>query len=82
MKLTREQIDFLCPEHSRTSCDDRHLINSYFSSEERRLPKCNRCFLLKCLELNWEEPAITIIPSVELRFKPQPCTKCGGKGVC
>lgn len=38
-------------EHGRTSCQDNNHINGWYSSELRRLPPCNRCFILN--SPNW-----------------------------
>lgn len=82
--LTLEQINLLCPEHSRTSCDDEHLVNHHFNSNSyadrgRYLPRCNRCFLIDCLRDDYWPEAITMTAQVSLSwtYLEKPCTKCG-----
>lgn len=60
MQITQELVDFLVPEHGRTSCSDEHLSNGHYDITEESLkgvvirrnfvaPRCNRCFLLECI---------------------------------
>jgi hypothetical protein len=81
MTFTKEQIDLICPTHNRSSCFDDQLSNWYYRTEERRLPRCNRCFLLNCLETEYWPDDIQITMSVQLSFKPLPCKQCHGTGV-
>lgn len=56
MKLTREIIDSIVPEHGRTSCDDSNLANffggwtgKYNPDTGKKVivfPRCVRCYLL------------------------------------
>jgi hypothetical protein len=56
MKLTREIVDAIAPEHGRTSCNDNDLGNSYGGWSGRYdentgqkkiiFPICSRCYLL------------------------------------
>jgi len=54
--ITQEIVDFICPEHGRTSCSDSDLGNSYggwsgrfdeqTGNKEVYYPRCNRCYLM------------------------------------
>lgn len=50
---TKEFIDFICPEHSRTSCSDDNIVNGFYIEEdeetisERYYHRCARCALLE-----------------------------------
>lgn len=46
--LTIEQVNFIAPEHGRTSCSDENLINGWYSAEYNK-PRCNRCALLQAM---------------------------------
>jgi hypothetical protein len=53
MENIREFIDFICPEHSRTSCSDDDISNGFYLEEDRetiskeRYHRCVRCALLE-----------------------------------
>lgn len=38
------------PEHSRTSCSDDNIANSYTTAGRGGYPRCTRCALLKAIE--------------------------------
>lgn len=50
---TRGFIDFICPEHGRTSCSDENISNGfYMEDDEETISKkyyhrCTRCALLE-----------------------------------
>lgn len=44
----RELIDVICPEHSRTSCNDNNLDNGLYSGDS--FTRCARCTLLEILK--------------------------------
>ena len=56
MKITKEWVDQITPEHDRISCSDENMSNGYGSIlpsfdihtglHEVRYPRCNRCYLL------------------------------------
>lgn len=48
-KLTQEIIDFLCPEHGRTSCNDKNPCNGMGSNGDFSVPRCTRCGLLELM---------------------------------
>lgn len=49
----KEFIDFICPDHSRTSCSDDDISNGfYFEEDEETIStkyyhRCSRCALLE-----------------------------------
>ena len=79
MKLTKEYIDIICPEHDRTSCSDDNLSNSYggwygdyyMDTGEKVIyyPRCDRCYLLANLDSDVEDLEFKIDVSVNLEFK-------------
>jgi len=80
VKFTREQIDLICPKHerTRTSCNDQRLANCFYNTKDSRLPRCTRCYLLDCLEMDYFPDIIEIVPSVQLRFiSTSKCEICG-----
>ena len=50
---TKEFINLICPEHTRTSCSDDNISNGFYFEEDRETisPKyfhrCGRCALLE-----------------------------------
>jgi len=54
----KEFIDFICPEHGRTSCSDENISNGFYFEEdgetisEKHHPRCVRCALLE-IENGW-----------------------------
>jgi hypothetical protein len=56
MKITKEIVDAIAPEHGRTSCNDNDLANRFGGWSDRynektgkkviHYPRCNRCYLL------------------------------------
>jgi len=59
IELTQQAIDFVAPEHDRTSCSDTDTGNGYGGwsgkynpngSKEIHFPRCTRCYLLNHLE--------------------------------
>lgn len=56
MTITIDFVNAVASEHSRTSCDDNNLTNSYGGWDGKydpntgkkliRFPRCNRCYLL------------------------------------
>lgn len=78
IKLTREWINLVCPEHGRTSCNDQNLQNGFFTIHEGKLqdivverklerpPRCNRCFLLRALEDGYCDPNLTVEVDVRI----------------
>lgn len=83
--LTREYIDEIAPEHSRTSCSDKNLNNGQFTIEETEIrgvvvkrefgqhPRCTRCCLLDLLhekEIGMQfDPRLEI--TLEVRIAPK-----------
>jgi hypothetical protein len=69
MILTLNVINTICPNHSRTSCDDQHHENGHYEIKEliapnrqivfERLfeygPDCKRCMLLDWIGIDTEE---------------------------
>jgi hypothetical protein len=52
MENIKEFIDFICPEHSRTSCSDDDISNGFYLEEDRETIseknyRCVRCALLE-----------------------------------
>ena len=53
MENIKEFIDFICPEHGRTSCSDDNISNGFYLEEyeetinEKYYPRCARCALLE-----------------------------------
>lgn len=82
MLLTKEQIDQMCPEHGRTSCDDEHLNNhwggwdgtyrTYDGHKNIRIPRCNRCYLLYNVGLNTDDMEFKPVIEVWLQWQNQP----------
>jgi hypothetical protein len=72
MIINREWIDTVCPEHSRTSCDDDNLNNScggwtgYYDrktgKKEINYPRCSRCYLLNNVGMEIDD--LEFIPEV------------------
>lgn len=54
MKLTKEFVDTVKPEHDRISCDDNNLNNGLGSAGHwgRTGPRCTRCGLLEIVEIH------------------------------
>jgi hypothetical protein len=50
--LTQEVVDFLVPEHDRTSCGDGLMVNGFNSSPND--PRCRRCAMLEALKHGWD----------------------------
>jgi hypothetical protein len=48
--LSQGVLDFLLPEHDRTSCSDSHRTNGFHSGEVGRPPRCQRCAMLEFME--------------------------------
>ena len=50
---TKEFINLICPEHTRTSCSDEKLSNGFYLEEDgetisqKYFPRCVRCALLE-----------------------------------
>jgi hypothetical protein len=80
MKITKEFIDMVTPEHGRASCSDDSPTNGLYDiSEEsikgvvvkryfKREPRCNRCFLLDYLDRE-VDPRIVVHPELRLSVK-------------
>jgi hypothetical protein len=52
IELTQQVVDFVAPEHGRTSCSDKDLGNSWGGRDSRGNivhPRCVRCYLLEHL---------------------------------
>lgn len=49
MHLTKELVDFLVPEHSRTSCTDEQSHGNEFHNELNDV-RCNRCYFLALVD--------------------------------
>lgn len=74
MIITKEWIDIVCPEHSRTSCDDSNLNNSYggwtgyydreTGKREINYPRCARCYLLN--NIGFEADNLEFVPEVNV----------------
>ena len=48
-KMTpKKLIDIIAPKHDRTSCDDKHLNNGFYSNT--KFTRCARCTLLQILK--------------------------------
>ena len=53
----KELIDFICPEHSRTSCSDDNISNGFYTEGDedwetltvstKYYPRCTRCAMLE-----------------------------------
>lgn len=54
LHMTKDIINLLQPEHSRTSCSDEGLENSGLYPEYVA-PRCTRCYLLGCLSHGFDE---------------------------
>lgn len=67
-KLTREVIDTICPNHSRTSCHDGKRINGLYGT--RLIPRCVRCGLLDSLD-SWADLAEHKL-RLRVEFEPLP----------
>ena len=50
MKTAKELLDFIYPEHDRTSCDDNDRNNSFYSRNEQGYGRCTRCMYLDLLD--------------------------------
>jgi hypothetical protein len=76
MIITREWVDQVCPNHSRTSCNDENLNNAYggwtgyydrkTGKKEIIHPRCNRCYLLD--NLGGDSRFLQFEPIVEVRL--------------
>jgi hypothetical protein len=53
MENIKDFIDFICPEHGRTSCSDENISNGFYLEEDgetisqKYYPRCVRCALLE-----------------------------------
>ena len=65
MKITKEVIEILTPEHGRTSCSDDFPQNGYPNANGYY--RCNRCALLRILENGYGEDEVTIDVSVSVK---------------
>lgn len=68
-KLTREIVDFITPEHGRTSCCDSNPCNGYY--DHRNTYRCARCFLLDILESGGYYGSVPFEPSFTCQFYPE-----------
>jgi hypothetical protein len=74
MVITKEWVDQVCPEHSRTSCNNQNLSNAYggwtgyydrkTGKKEIQYPRCTRCYLLDHLGVSVDSlefrPRVTV----------------------
>lgn len=55
MNVTQEIVDWLAPEHGRTSCDDSNIMNGWGTAAYDGC-RCNRCALLQAMRTGeWPE---------------------------
>ena len=79
MKITREWVNIVTPEHERTSCSDDNLYNAsggwegkYNPNTGKKViyyPRCNRCYLLDNVGLDLEVLDFAVTVHVELLWK-------------
>lgn len=79
MLITKEWVDKVCPNHSRKSCSDNDLSNSFGGWNGRYLPgtgekkiihpRCSRCYLLDNVENNTDDLDFEVIVDVFLVYK-------------
>ena len=48
-ETAKDLLDFIYPEHDRTSCDDKNLNNGFYSRNENGFGRCTRCMFLEIL---------------------------------
>lgn len=53
INLTKEMVDIIVPEHTRTSCSDTHVDNGWYCSGGT-IPRCTRCALLDAVGGYWD----------------------------
>ena len=85
MKITKEWVDQITPEHGRTSCLDENLSNGYgailptFDTHtglhEVRHPRCNRCYLLNNIDCDTDDLDFDLRVTVSLEPKKLLLTK-------
>jgi len=81
MKITKELVNILTPEHGRTSCSDDDPSNGSCGIKDREFqgivierswdyyPRCNRCFLLDRVGEDTENVCgIRVVPNIELEI--------------
>jgi len=69
---TKEFINFICPEHNRTSCSDDNITNGFYLEEDgetisqKYYYRCVRCALLEIENktIKRTEPNIKFIPKI------------------
>jgi hypothetical protein len=79
VKVDRNWVESVAPEHGRTSCNDTNLCNSHYEIHETKvndvvvrrsldLPRCYRCFLLVVLK-DGLDPRIQLGVEVTLKAR-------------
>jgi hypothetical protein len=71
MIITKEIVDFIRPDHCRTSCSDDDLANSWggeIECGEIVFPRCDRCYFLSHVgedstELDFQIDYLTLVYS-------------------
>ncbi len=50
IETARDLLDFIYPEHDRTSCSDNDIQNGFYSRNEQGFGRCTRCMYLQILQ--------------------------------
>jgi len=64
---TKEFIDIIQPEHSRTSCNDKDLANGLYSGDYHT--RCLRCTLLEVLQKGYLPPSHELLADFSINPK-------------
>jgi len=49
IETAKDLLDFIYPEHDRTTCSDNNLNNGFYSRNEDGFGRCTRCMYLELL---------------------------------